>query len=290
MENSLFEYIDKIRMLGEHFARGGKLLMPYNVTICFGRAISIETGKMTLEEIQDWDILERTYYGEIGSIKRIIELINECDYEELKKEIAPIISKPIDLNKISENDEIAYKTIKNRLRQLFNKMVLQLCCGLKVIPTTKELIFLESSNLQENLSETMDNTLEAEDEIEKECEEDFEEEPEEFEDDMEYEAEDETDLEKEDNLRDETDLSQNVEEPYMIYSATQKKFYLMQEGKILMENIDVGLAMEITAGYLYRKEREKILTELQTGKVKKSNMQYTGIHIFKNDDKGIDEK
>lgn len=242
MEEPLFEYINKIKILGEYLARGNELFTIANTVISIDANTALYEDIISLEETELWDPLECQYYGELGSIKRMIECINEFNWEKLKKEIMPTISKQTTL---SEEYQKVYNTTKSRIKNILNKIVLQLYCGLRVIPIKEQISFIQEFSSAENTDEIEDEQYEDE-----------------------YE--------------------ENKETPYLIYSATQKKFYLMQEGEVLVENVKEDLAMEITIDYLYSEERRKALEELQNGKTQKSNLEYDGMHIYK--DKDIGEK
>lgn len=238
MEEPLFEYINKIKILGEYLARRNEVFTINNTIISVDAEAALYDEALSLEEIEVCDLLECRYYGELGSIKRIIECINEVNWEELKKEIMPIISKkPV----LSEENKKVYNTVKGRIKNILNKIVLQLYCGLRVIPIEEQLLFVESFNEAENTDEIEDEQYEYE---------------------------------------------ENKETPYLIYNATQKKFYLMQEGEVLVENVREDFAMEITIDYLYSEEKKKALKELQSGKTQKSKLEYDGMHIWKDNDIG----
>lgn len=241
MEEPLFEYIDKIKILGEYLARGNELFTIANTVINIDANTVLFENTISLEETELWDPLECQYYGEFGSIRRMIEYINESNWEKLKKEIMPTISNEATL---SEEYQKVYNTTKSRIKNILNKIVLQLYCGLRVIPTKEQISFIQEFSLAENIDEIEDEQYEDE-----------------------YE--------------------ENKETPYLIYSATQKKFYLMQEGEVLVENVREDLAMEITIDYLYSEERRKALEELQNGK-NQNKLKYDGMHIYK--DKDIGEK
>lgn len=281
MQNSLFEYIDKIRMVVEYLARGEEIITNDKTVISFNRDVTSEMGKISLEEIELWDTLEGCLYGELGSLKRIIELVNEYEWEELKEKIDPIISQEIDLDTMSEEDRRIYKTIKTRIRQILNKMVLQLYLGMRVITTYDDLMFIKALELQKEMEATMEDALETE----------------EYEDELEENEKGQGNFENKSGNQDFDNhlagvdgSSQSAEAPYMIYSATQGEFYLMKEGEVLIKNINVALAMEITAAYLYENEKQKASKELQSRKTERSNIKYDGLHIFVDRDKEIDEK
>lgn len=253
-KDPLFEYIKIIKDVGEYLARGNEITTPNYTVINFDECVALQDGAISLEETELCDTLECTYYNELGSIKRIIDLINECDIGKLQAEISQGISKEIDLATVPEEYKKAYKIIQRRLREILNSIVLKLFIGIRIIPTDLEIAIIEHSSWK------------AED----------------FYNQNEYEAEEDTDYER--SYKSESDEfkenDQEIEKPYLIYSNKKKKFYLMREGKIVSEDVNADLAMEIVVGYMYRNERQKALEELKNGQANNNKIKYEGMHIF----------
>lgn len=259
-KDALFEYIEKIKDLSEFLARGYGIITPQCTVINFDRDIALKEGSISISEEALYDGLECSYYNELGSIQRMIELINECDQEKLQEEISPFISEPVDSDNMPKRFNKEYKAIKKGLKEVLNKIVLQLYVGLRIEPTDVELAIIENLDFQNRKTE--DDQM----------------------DYMEYlkEIEDEEESETEKTI----DTMRHIENPYLTYSMTQKKFYLVQDGEILVDDVDTNLAMEISVGYLYRKEKEKGIKELISRKPQSEGLKYDGIHISINDERG----
>lgn len=263
-KDALFEYIEKIKDLSEFLARGYGIITPQCTVINFDRDIALKEGSISISEEALYDGLECSYYNELGSIQRMIELINECDQEKLQEEISPFISEPLDSDNMPKRFNKEYKAIKKGLKEALNKIVLQLYVGLRIEPTDVELAIIESFDSQtKKASEKEEN------------------------DEMDYieylkEIEDEEESETENTIN----TMRPIENPYLTYSMTQKKFYLVQDEEILIDDVDTNLAMEISVGYLYRKEKEKGIKELISRKPQSEGLKYDGIHISINDERG----
>lgn len=258
-KDPLFEYIKIIKDVGEYLARGNEITTPNYTVINFDECVALQDGAMSLEETELCDTLECTYYNELGSIKRIIDIINECDIKKLQAEISQGISKEIDLATVPEEYKKAYKIIQGRLREILNSIVLKLFIGIRIIPTDLEIAIIEHSNWKA-----------------KDCY-----------DQNEYEEDllgDEEDTDYERSYKSESDEfkenGQEIEKPYLIYSTKKKKFYLMREREIVSEDVNADLAMEIVVGYMYRTEREKALEELKNGQANNNKIKYEGMNIF----------
>lgn len=261
-QDPLLEYVGRVKDLCEFLARGNEFETEDGTIVKFNGKAALRDGVISIEEIELFDVLETTGYNELGSITALMEIINEYDWETLKKHIEPYISKPLKRKQISPIFAETYKTIKNRTKELLNKMVLQLYMGLKVEISEMDLTVIQ-------LLEEMDDDQ-------------YEDEEEEFEDmgnlleiqmldDMESDEYDEYDK------YDENDM--NSRKLYIVYSYNQKKFYAMRGKEIVLENVDVPTAMLKTANYLYCCDKEKKIRELQ-GKKEIGNMpEYDGMHI-----------
>ena len=259
--DELFEYIKKIQEVVEFLARDNEIETPNRTIISFDRGAARREGVISIEEVELCDTLEANYYNELGSIERIIEVINEHDYDVLKEQIAPYTSGPVNSEVVGKKFKTEYNSIKRRVREILNKIVIQLYIGLRVELSDADIAIIESYYHDENENEgKLDDTT---DYSEMEYHEDFE-----------YE---------EDNNKKE---KKPASKPYLIYSGTQKKFYLMRDNEVLIDNVNTNIAMEIVAGYLYTKEKERKMEELQTGKASKKEYKYEGMHITTNDGRG----
>ena len=252
-EEPIFEYMKKVKNITEFLARGNEIETGEKTVINFDRSVAKEFGSISLEEVSLIDTLESKYYNELGSVKRLVELINRCDYDEYEKIIEPFINKPIKNEEVSEE----YETIKNRVKEILNKIVLQIYMGLRVKLTEGDFAMLNSIYLQEKTADEdiENNEIEYPDEIEYEEYEEFE---------------DENGNENEEKIN---------QPKYLIYSLAQNKFYVIQENEVLLENINVDLAMKIIMDYLYEEEKDRKTKELENGKIVRTNLEYAGMYI-----------
>lgn len=247
----LFDYMKKMKNVIEFLARGNDILTQDKKVISFDRQMITENGCVSIEEAELFDPIECKYYNELGSIHRISKLINEELYEELEQEMLPYISQPFGPESVDELSYKEYKMLKSRLKELLNKLVIQLYMGLRAKPTSMEIAFIEA--LDEDL-QRKEQIIE--DEEEPELDEYFE------------------DLEK--NIP----QKELEKEKYLTYSMGQKKFYLIQDNEVLIDGVNPNLAMEVVTGYLYREEKERATAELLTGRTQKPDIEYDGIHIY----------
>ena len=251
-EDPIFEYMKKMKNITEFLARGNEILTQDKKIINFDRQMITEDGCISIEESELFDTLECKYYNELGSIHRMSKLItNNTSYEELEAEILPYISQPFDPKKTDETHYEEYKMLKNRMKELLNKIVIQIYMGLRTKPTNIEIAFIEAldedSRRKAQISEA-DQEAEFDEYIE--------------------------------DLEESIPQEEPEQEKYLIYGIGQGKFYLMQNDEVLAENVDLNLAMEIVTGYLYREEKERLTEELLTGKSQKTDIEYDGIHIY----------
>ena len=251
-EDPIFEYMKKMKNIMEFLARGNEILTQDEKIVSFDRKMITESGCISIEEVELFDTIERKYYNELGSIHRMSELIiNNTSYEELESVILPYISQPFNSKKINKTHYKEYKMLKNRMRELLNKIAIQIYMGLRAKPTSMEVALIEA----------LDEDSRRKAQI--------------IEDDQEAEFD-----EYIEDLEESIPQEEAEQEKYLIYSIGQGKFYLMQNDEVLAENVDVNLGMEIVTGYLYREERERLIEELLTGKSQKTDIEYDGIHIY----------
>lgn len=242
----LYDYIEKLRNLAEYFARDGQIGTKINTTVYFDDDVALHKNAVSIEEVNNSDILENHHYGELGTIVRMILLINNGDYDIYEKDIIDVISDSVTLENLPERNKQAHKIIMSRFSKLIKEMVLKLCMGL-VIP-------LSRANMR----------------------------------DIEYQiakqkGEIDEDTPIEDFYYDEPGMESEEDKPYMKYIITEGQFVVMQDGRIIEENIDISLAFEIVAKHIRQKDIERREEEYAQGTSTRKNLQYEGIHIADND-------
>lgn len=257
-EDPIFEYMKKMKNITEFLARGNEIVTQDKKIINFDRQMITEEGCISIEEAELFDTLECKYYNELGSIHRMSELITKnTTYEELEAAILPYISQPFDSKKIDETHYEEYKMLKNRMKELLNKIVIQIYMGLRAKPTSIEIALVEALDEESRRKkQTSEEAQIGEDDQEAEFDEYIE------------------------DLEESIPQEEPKQEEYLIYGIGQGKFYLMQNDEVLVENVDLNLAMEIVTGYLYREEKERLTEGLLTGKFQKMDIEYDGIHIY----------
>lgn len=244
-EDALFEYIGKVKNLGEYLARGNTVSTEDYEVYSVDREAIITEGAFSIENIDMRDHLEREYYGEIRSISAMMELINDGDYVPSEE-----FDEDMDEKGLEKDDVKIYKAIKRRLTQLLKEIMIKLYMGLKV-PVNKEDVKAMKIFTMQQRGEDDDGIYE---------------EP--------YPNED-----KDGREIYEEDEDKSKEKLYLVYNQGTKTFNVINdEGGLEETDIDVSTAMPEVMYYLYKIEMEKRYAKLTTGKMD-IKPTYTGIIV-----------
>lgn len=239
-KNELLKYIEKIRNVIDYLAKRNELYSKKNKIIFLNTDAALKDNKISIEEEDFYDYLSSVRYNELNSIARIIEFINDGEYEVQEQEIKDVISQPMRPNEFFAKEIEAHKAVMKRTKELLQDITMKLSLGLKIIPSSENeklalFLYEEVVKKQSNCPTMFYVTPEA--------------------------------------------IKENLKDMYIFYDVQQKCFRIVQGDKEYERKLDVPSAMKITIEYLADMDYKKKVQERNTGIKVKEDFTYRGMHI-----------